>query len=208
MCPIAHYVKGNLYIFVMFNRSISILASKLLAWGGGYSVKHKQNWAGRVWEHQHSRAIRRGIFHVPASALTKRITATSARYLGLTWVNVDLLLGRSLSQGIRPRNCSHTKRGWQQSPKHSRSTCRMQNWQGTQKNKMVARCKEQLDRLSTAEGGTSTNCTTFALVLSADYQQAKLIPCWGGQSPQLANTYLACDQIIALCLWNCWPQWW
>ena len=68
------------------------------------------------------------------------------------------------------------------------------------KNKMVARCKEQSDRLSTAEGGTSTNCPTFALVLSADYQQAKLIPCWGGQSPQLANTYLASDQIIALCL--------
>ena len=67
-------------------------------------------------------------------------------------------------------------------------------------NKMVARCKEQSDRLSTAEGGTSTNCPTFALVLSADYQQAKLIPCWGGQSPQLANTYLVSDQIIALCL--------
>ena len=58
------------------------------------------------------------------------------------------------------------------------------------KNKMVARCKEQSDRLSTAEGGTSTNCPTFALVLSADYQQAKLIPCWGGRSVTTAGQHL------------------
>ena len=55
-------------------------------------------------------------------------------------------------------------------------------------NKMVARCKEQWGRLSTAEGATSTNRHTFTLVLSADYQQAKLIPYWG-RSPQSASTY-------------------
>ena len=55
-------------------------------------------------------------------------------------------------------------------------------------NKMVARCKEQWDRLLTVEGGMSTNRYTFTLVLSADYQQAKLIPYWG-KSPQLASTY-------------------
>ena len=55
-------------------------------------------------------------------------------------------------------------------------------------NKMIALCKEQWGRLSTAEGGTSTNCHTFTLVLSADYQQAKLVPHWG-RSPQPASTY-------------------
>ena len=53
---------------------------------------------------------------------------------------------------------------------------------------MVARCKEQWDRLLTVEGGMSSNRYTFTLVLSADYQQAKLIPYWG-KSPQLASTY-------------------
>ena len=54
-------------------------------------------------------------------------------------------------------------------------------------NKMVACYKEQWDRWSAAEGRTSTS-HTFTLVLSADYQQAKLIPYWG-KSPQLASTY-------------------
>ena len=55
-------------------------------------------------------------------------------------------------------------------------------------NKIVARCKEKWARLSTAEGATNTNHHTFTLVLSADYQQAKLIPHWG-RSPQPASTY-------------------
>ena len=53
---------------------------------------------------------------------------------------------------------------------------------------MVARCKEQWDRLSTADGSMSTNHHTITLVLCADYQQAKLIPYWG-RSPQPASTY-------------------
>ena len=55
-------------------------------------------------------------------------------------------------------------------------------------NKLVSRCKEQWTMLSTAEGGTDTNRHTFTLVLSADYQQAKLIPYWG-KSAQPACTY-------------------
>ena len=55
-------------------------------------------------------------------------------------------------------------------------------------NEMVKRCKEQWSRLSTPEGGTSANRHSFTLVLSADYQQAKLIPYWG-RSPQPASTY-------------------
>lgn len=54
-------------------------------------------------------------------------------------------------------------------------------------NEMVERCKEQWSRLSTPEGGISANCHSFTLVLSADYQQAKLTPYWG-RSPQPAST--------------------
>ena len=55
-------------------------------------------------------------------------------------------------------------------------------------NKMVARCKEEWSRLSVVEGGIDSNCHHFTLVLSAAYQQAKLIPYWG-KSPQPASTY-------------------
>ena len=94
------------------------------------SIVHKQNWVVRLWEHQHSGGSWRSIFHASASVLTKQTTVTSTRYLRLTWVNVDLWLGRSLSQGIfLLRNCSYTRRSWQHSPEHGRSTCWMQNWQ-------------------------------------------------------------------------------
>ena len=55
-------------------------------------------------------------------------------------------------------------------------------------NDMVTRCKEQWSRLSTSEGATSSNLHSFTLVLSADYQQAKLVPHWG-RSAQPASTY-------------------
>ena len=55
-------------------------------------------------------------------------------------------------------------------------------------NKMVARCKEDWSKQSTVEGGTDSNRHSFTLVLSADYQQAKLTPYWG-RSPHPASTY-------------------
>ena len=55
-------------------------------------------------------------------------------------------------------------------------------------NDMFMRCKEQWSRLSTSEGATSSNRHSFTLVLSADYQQAKLVPHWG-KSAQPASTY-------------------
>ena len=42
--------------------------------------------------------------------------------------------------------------------------------------------------MSTSEGATSSNRHSFTLVLSADYQQAKLVPHWG-KSAQPASTY-------------------
>ena len=55
-------------------------------------------------------------------------------------------------------------------------------------NEMVARCKAEWNRLSTEVGKTHSNQHNFTLVLSADYQQAKLIPHWG-KTPQPASTY-------------------
>ena len=55
-------------------------------------------------------------------------------------------------------------------------------------NNMVARCKEQWKTLAKQAGGTHSDRHTFTLVLSADYQQAKLVPHWG-KTPQPASTY-------------------
>ena len=62
-------------------------------------------------------------------------------------------------------------------------------------NNMVARCKEQWKTLAKQDGGTHSDCHTFTLLLSADYQQAKLVPHWG-KTPQPANTYYLSKESI------------
>ena len=94
------------------------------------SIVYKQNWAGRLWDNVNIPEAFGGAFFTHQHLSSQRGILWQVQGTW-DWHDVDLWLGRSLSQGIHlPRNCSHM-RSCRHSPKHSKSTCRMQDWQGT-----------------------------------------------------------------------------